>query len=62
MEPTPTPELRLLPLDSAATLVAGLGFELAHDERLEEATALSGSHLVVALRDSPTLTTSTRSG
>jgi hypothetical protein len=56
MEPTPTPELRLLPLDRAATLVAGLGFELVHDERLEEATALSGSHLVVALRDSPTLT------
>lgn len=55
MEPMSSPELRLLPLDRAANLVTRLGFVLVHDERLGEATAPAGSHLVVALRDSPTL-------
>ncbi|MGC8633137.1 MAG: hypothetical protein ACP5VP_00460 [Candidatus Limnocylindrales bacterium] len=55
MEPTPTPDLRLLPFDRAATLVAQLGFVLVRDEQLGDAGAPAGSHLVVALRDQPTL-------
>ena len=45
----------LLPVDRALTLVARLGFVLVHDDRLGEIAAPSGSHLVVALRDHPTL-------
>ncbi len=56
MEPTSSPELGLLPFDRAATLVNRLGFVLVRDDRPGEATALGGSHLVVALRDEPTLT------
>lgn len=55
MEPTSTPDLRLLPFDRAAALVARLGFVLVHDERVGEAGAPAGSHLIVALRDRPTL-------
>ena len=56
MEPTSSPELRLLTLERAANLVTRLGFVLVHDERLGDPTAPAGSHLVVALRDNPTLT------
>ena len=56
MEPTSSPELRLLALDRAVSLVARLGFVLVHDERLGDPTAPVGSHLIVALRDNPTLT------
>jgi hypothetical protein len=56
MEPTSSPELGLLPFERAATLVAHLGFVLVHDEHPGEPAAPAGSHLVVALRDEPTLT------
>jgi hypothetical protein len=56
MQPTLSPGLRLLPIERAATLVSRLGFVLVHDDRLGETSAPSGSHLVVALRDRPTLT------
>jgi hypothetical protein len=55
MEPTSTPDLRLLPFDRAATLVAQLGFVLVREEQGGDAAAPAGSHLVVALRDQPTL-------
>lgn len=48
-------DLKPFPLDRAATLVARLGFVLVHDDRLGEMAAPSGSHLVIALRDKPTL-------
>lgn len=55
MESTVFSDITQLPLDRAATLVARLGFVLMHDDRLGEMSAPSGSHLVVALRDKPTL-------
>ena len=42
MEPTSTPDLRLLPFDRAAALVARLGFVLVHDELVGEAGAPAG--------------------
>jgi hypothetical protein len=56
MEPTASPELELLPFERAPTLVANLGFVLVQDEHAGESAAPVGSHLVVALRDEPTLT------
>ena len=55
MQSTLPAGLRLLPMERAATLVSRLGFVLVHDERLGDATAPSGSHLVVALRERPTM-------
>ncbi len=55
MQAAPTAGLRLLPIERATALVARLGFVLVHDERVGEAGAPSGSHLVIALREQPTL-------
>jgi hypothetical protein len=48
----PDPTVDFLPLGRAASLLARLGFELVHGER---AAVPGGAHLVVALRQPPTL-------
>ncbi|HXQ96119.1 MAG TPA: hypothetical protein VN800_04275 [Candidatus Acidoferrales bacterium] len=56
METTISPGLSLLPVERATALIARLGFVLVHDQRAGDAAMPSGSHLVIALRDQPTLT------
>lgn len=55
MDATLPSDLRLLAPERAVALVARLGFVLVHDDRLGDAGSPAGSHLVVALRDKPTL-------
>ena len=55
METSRTEDIRLLPVERATAMIQRLGFVLVHDERVGDSAAPAGSHLVVALRDKPTL-------